>query len=297
MTAVIASSTAMTAVIASSTAMTAVIASSTAMTAVIASSTAMTAVAASSTAMTAVAASSTAMTAVAASSTAMTAVAANATAMTAVIASSTAMTAVIASSTAMTAVAASSTAMTAVAASSTAMTAVAASSTAMTAVIASSTAITAIIANGTAWTTFKSSTALTAKTVPNMSSATAPSGVVSGFTPSYGELWQLFCGTNTRVFLNATSGVVGYDFGSAVYIHTTTAKNASQSWNITAMQIESSDNNSTWTVASATNLTNSGGVTNTYDVTGYGKHRYWRFNITNTNGYIDFEKLQFTGFA
>ncbi len=303
MEAVIASSTAMTAVAASSTAMTAVIASSTALTAVIASSTAMTAVAASSTAMTAVIASSTALSAVVASSTAMTAVAASSTAMTAVAASSTAMAAVIASSTAMAAVIASSTAMTAVAASSTAMTAVAASSTAMEAVIASSTALTAIFANSTALSAFKSSTSLTVKTIPTMTSNTAPSGVASAssIVSSAYDAWKAF--NNATGHWMTPNGVttnswVSYDFTVPVYIHTAELKNASLNGTCKDFRVECSNDYITFETA-LTGTQENNTTLQIRDVIKAGKYRYWRLYCINSYSasYVGIDEMQLRGFA
>ncbi len=237
-----------------------------------------------------------------AAATLMTAIAASSTAMTALIANSTAWATVVASSAAMTAIAASSTAMTEVAASSTAMTAVAASATAMNAIIASSTAMTAVFANSTAKTTFKASTALTVKTIPAMTSNTAPSGVASAssiVSADY-DAWKACDGT-TGYWLTpsgvTTNSWVEYDFSLPVYIHTAELKNHG-TYPAKDFRIECSSDDANWiTALTGTQANNT--TLQIRDVVNAGKYRYWRvFCINNHSGtYLAMDVMQLRGFA
>lgn len=196
----------------------------------------------------------------------------------------------------------------AVLASSTAMNAVAASSTAMNAVIASSTALASVFGDSTAKSTFKSSTALTAKSVPAMTSNTAPSGVASAsteFSGTYAAWKALDAVGSSTSWISASGGVANqwlkYDFSAAVFIHTVeiTGDTVNPDSPVKNFRIEYSDDNSAWSTAS-TGLNTNDTVLRTYDVSVAGRHRYWRvFSIDNFGNanYTAIGELQLKGFA
>ena len=182
------------------------------------------------------------------------------------------------------------------------MTAVAASATAMNAIIASLPALSAIFASSVAKSIFKASSAITAKSVPTMTSNSTPSGVAAAssvYDANYAA-WKAFdkggfSGWMTP--LSTVTGWVSYAFTVPVYIHTAelTSLIAAE---VNSFQIQCSSNNSTWTTVLSGTQPNSYNVLYSYDIQLAEKYRYWRLNCLSSYGsYAGIKEFELKGFA
>jgi hypothetical protein len=208
-------------------------------------------------------------------------------------------------SSAMNAIINSQTAMNAVINSQTALNAVVNSQTAMNAIANSQTAMNAIQSVASARQAFVNSTALPQRSVPTMTSNTAPEGQAIG-SSFYGSGYEYF-----RAFDKSTSthwysayGLpqwIGYVFSVPVFVHRVriTAYTPGTSENPKSITIQCSSDGSTWQNVATYNQE----FTSTETVLDIplraGFYRYWRVYITSVVGgsYTLIRELNFIGFA
>jgi hypothetical protein len=199
--------------------------------------------------------------------------------------------------------------MDAVANSAVAMDAVAASTSAMDAVIASTSAMDAVFSDTTAKGIFKGSTALAAASIPEMTSANAPSGSVSAssFATSSYEPYKAFDGSNSNEWLSANGSNsnqwIRYDFTAPVYIHSLLVDNRSAAGGvdsqISSYRLECSVDGSTWLNANGGSFFSKNSYNNV-DVVMSGKYRHWRLYMISNHGgtsYLGLKNMQLTGFV
>lgn len=200
-------------------------------------------------------------------------------------------------------------AVAAITSSAAAMTQLAASANAMSASLGSSTALTAIFANPAALAIWKASTALPVASVPTMTSATTPAGIVTAraFPDSSGAPYLAFDKNGTTawksVWGDALNNWVGYQFTAPIFIHTVSVRGGDLTGEGTGtaaknVRIEHSDNGVDWTVI-ATRTLDYISAEQKIDVKGVRK-KYWRIFIENNYGHMNrtvlFE-VNFIGFA
>ena len=168
-------------------------------------------------------------------------------------------------------------------------------------VIASPIAVSAFASDAAAWSKLTGSTALTATSIPAMTSATTPSGSVSA--SSYNGAYVPYQAFDRTANLWIASGTdmtnqwIRYDFPAAVYLHTGEVTPGSLG-GPTSFRIEYSDNATTWTTAvTVSSYSPAAGVKTTHKLLAAGRHRYWRlFSMTST-GFGSINELQLRGFA
>lgn len=200
-------------------------------------------------------------------------------------------------------------AVAAITSSTAAMTQLAASANAMSASLGSSTALTAIFANPAALAIWKASTAIPVASVPTMTSATTPAGIVtaSAFSDSSGAPYLAFdknSGTGWKSpWGMASNNWLAYQFAAPVSIHTVVIRGGdlASAGTLTAakdIRIEYSENGSDWSVLMAVTLNNSL-VDQKFDAKGI-RRKYWRIFIISNYGHMNQTALldiNFIGFA
>ena len=197
-----------------------------------------------------------------------------------------------------------STAMNVIANSPTAMNVIANSPTAMNVIANSQTALNAIQQVQSARNAFVNSTAIPSKSVPTMSSNTAPEGQCIGSSIYLASLdyFKAF-DKNTSTYWMPSAGPpqwLGYVFAVPVFVHTvklTGYSSAGSAYNPTSVKVQYSDNGISWTDVATYNQEFTSTQTTLPIPLKAGFHKYWRVYINQTNGnYPIIVELDFVGF-
>lgn len=165
------------------------------------------------------------------------------------------------------------------------MQAIAASSTAMQAVILSQTALDAIYGNSSAKSVFKSSTALTVKEIPTMTSNTTPEGEASAssiYSSEY-DVYKAFNENSTDMWISASDPPqwIQYTFASPVFIHTLYLRNYGGDASVKECKLQVSTNGSSFIDVFNTVFDQTDSVEQVRDVAKAGYYRYWRLYISS----------------
>lgn len=145
---------------------------------------------------------------------------------------------------------------------------------------------------------FLAGTALAKASVPKMTSATAPSGVVSASDLGGGNPpWLAFDG-KSETFWNGSAGAgwIQYEFPSAVFICEMTLESYGLAWSPKLCAIQKSTDGVVFETVKSFDLASA--VHNTLSFAKTGFARYWRFAIQTYHGGGSnaYKRLNFTGF-
>ncbi len=169
---------------------------------------------------------------------------------------------------------------------------------AMLAFINDQSALDAIFSQPDVRAAFLASTALAKASVPSMTSATTPSGVVSASDLGYGYApWQAFDGNpGTRWNGPPGAGWIQYEFPSAVFICEMTLEANGPAWSPKLCAIQKSTDGVVFETVKSFDLAPATHNTLSFAKTGFA--RYWRFAIQTHHGAAsnDYKRLNFTGF-
>lgn len=183
-----------------------------------------------------------------------------------------------------------------------AMTTIAASQSSMLTIISVQSALDAVFSNPDAAAAFMASTALTAASVPKMTSNTAPGGVASASSihSSGTQPYLMFDKTTAHFGVSESSPAnqwVQYEFAQDVFIHTATLTNWDTAYSPKNCRIEYSTDGVNF--QSAKSVTFGSGVAEQATrcaVSGF--YKYWRLLMVDTYGsYAIMRELNFTGFV
>lgn len=185
-----------------------------------------------------------------------------------------------------------------------------ADSAAMVAICTSPRAYRMLMSSTDAANAFVSSSALTAVSIPAMTSNTAPSGVAMA-SSIYSSVYDAFKAfdspaspTGGGYWCSALTGVanqwVGYDFGAPVFIHSAVLTPGSDS-PVKDFRLQHSDDNAAWTTLATSVLSTTIPTTTYRPPESGGKHRYWRLLALSSHlsgaNYVALREMTLKGFT
>lgn len=175
-----------------------------------------------------------------------------------------------------------------------------ASAPAMQQLASTAAALQAVALDPAAWAGFKASTALTAASIPAMTSNNAPSGLASASAINGGNAaWRAFDADAAATYWTPNSTAnhwVAYEFAAPVFIHTATVR-AITGAVPKDVRIEYSDDGLAW-LSGATGTQVNNALAQSYSVQAPGRHKYWRLFCVNVwSGVVQVSQFQLTGFA